>query len=123
STWSSPSALEPTRLERLLARGRDPVGTGAGARANHLRQLGAVEAQRDQVVGGQPRREALLADEPRVDRPTLALAVVVRAGAAGQEAEPVAHPFELRAERVGHAGLEPADHPGAPAGQHDASLP
>ena len=47
----------------------------------------------------------------------------MRARAAGQEAETVAHPFELRAERVGHARLEPADHPGAPARQDDARSP
>ena len=35
----------------------------------------------------------------------------------------VAHPLELRAERVGHARLEPADHPGAPAGEDDAGFP
>ena len=51
------------------------------------------------------------------------LAVVVRARAARQEPEPVAQALELRAERIGHAGFEPADHPRAPAAQDDARLP
>jgi hypothetical protein len=46
----------------------------------------------------------------------------VGAGAAGEKAEAVAHPLELRAERVDYACLEPADHSGAPAGEDDAGL-
>src|SRR6266542_6372588 len=44
-------------------------------------------------------------------------------GAALEEAEAVAKAFQLRAERVGHGRLEPADHPGATAGQDDPGLP
>src|SRR5207244_1338216 len=62
-------------------------------------------------------------DELGVTRAASLLAVVVRTGAAGEEAEPVAHPLELRAERVGDAGLEPADRTGAPPGEDDAGLP
>ena len=51
------SAAEQARLERLLALGRDPVGARARARADDLRQLGAVEAQRDAVVGREPGRK------------------------------------------------------------------
>src|SRR5438552_2198891 len=47
----------------------------------------------------------------------------MRARAAGEEPEAVAHAGELRAERIRNAGLEPADHPGAPAHEHDAALP
>jgi hypothetical protein len=52
------------------------------------------------------------------------IAVVVRARARLQEAEPVAERRELcDIERVGHRLLEPAVHAGADTAQHDASLP
>ena len=76
----------------------------------------------DAVVGRDPRRKSVR-DELRVDGSAHLLPVVVRTGAAGDEAEPVAHARELRPERVGHAGLEPADHAGAPAREQDAGLP
>src|SRR5439155_20909784 len=62
-------------------------------------------------------------DELAVTRAAALLAVVVRAGAAGEEAEAVAEVLELQAERVRDHGLEPAEHPGANAEQHDAALP
>src|SRR3954467_10091526 len=74
------------------------------------------------VVERDPRREAVLHELP-VDRPSELLAVVVRARAPGQEAEPGAEPRELWAERVRDACFEPADHPCAPTRQHDAALP
>ena len=66
----------------------------------------------DAVVGGDPREARL--DELAVARAAMLLAVVVRARATRQEAEAVHRP-ELRAERVGDAVLEPADHPGTRA--------
>src|SRR5207248_7630438 len=45
-----------------------------------------------------------------------------RAGTAGEQAEAI-HRRQLGAERVGDAVLEPADHPGAPAGEQDSGLP
>jgi len=47
----------------------------------------------------------------------------MRARASRKEAEAVAHPFEVRPERVGDARLEPADHPRAPTAQERAALP
>ena len=109
SSGSSPSARHAVR--------RRP-----GGRRHDLAQLGAVEHETDAVVGRVARREAI-ADEPPVHRAPPLLAVVVRAGAPGKEAEPVAHPGELGPERVGHAGLEPADHPRAPAAEQHTGLP
>src|SRR5664280_1483676 len=50
-------------------------------------------------------------------------AVVVRTRAPGKQTQPVGHALELRPERVRDAGFEPADQPGAPAGEQDARLP
>ncbi len=47
----------------------------------------------------------------------------MRARAAGQQPEAVAESVQLRPERVRDAGLEPADHPGAPAAQQRAVAP
>jgi hypothetical protein len=47
----------------------------------------------------------------------------VRARAPGEEAEPVAHPVQLGPERIRHGRLEPAQHPRAPAREHDPSVP
>ena len=83
-----------------------------------------LEHQRRGVVGRPPGREALLGHQPPVERAALVLAVVVRARAAGQEAEAVAQPGQPReVERVGRRGLEPAVHPRARPAQHDALLP
>src|SRR5258706_3425603 len=48
------------------------------------------------------------------------LRVVVRAGAPRQEPEPIVERAELRRERVGDPGLEPADAAGRPAGEDRA---
>ena len=109
--------------ERRLARRLDPVGAGARPERAYLAQLRPLVPEARAVVGRHAGREALVADEPRVDRPAPLLAVVVRAGRAGQEAEAVAHAVEIGAERVGHAGLEPADHAGGRAPQQRAALP
>src|SRR5581483_10280758 len=114
--------LEHAHVEGRLAARVDAVDAGALARRERRVQLGADVVNAREVVGGDAGREAF-ADELRVAGPPQLLAVVVRAGAARQEAESVPHALELRAERVGHPGLEPADHPGAPAGEHDAGLP
>src|SRR5262249_31761687 len=88
------------RLDPLFACPRDAVGGGAGAAGDDLAQLGADEVQADAVVGREALGEAVV-DELAVAGPARRLAVVVRARAAGQEAETVAHAFELRPERVG----------------------
>ena len=69
AAWSRPARsrtsvdraglTEQPRLDRLLALGRDAVGACALARADDLGELGAVEAERDAVVGGEPGREAV----------------------------------------------------------------
>ena len=116
----APRAAAPRAAPRPPARRDTPRAPGL---ARHdLDQLRALVERRRGVVAGDPGREAV-AYEARVHRPAALLAVVVRARAARQEAEPVAHPGELRPERVGHAGLEPADHPGAPAAEQHAALP
>src|SRR5258706_13929405 len=48
------------------------------------------------------------------------LRVVVRAGAPRQEPEAIVERAELRRERVGDPGLEPADAAGRPAGEDRA---
>src|SRR5207248_4103685 len=110
-------SLDGPPVERSLAAAIDPVCRSSRTNGNDLRELGAAEAQPDAVVCGDSRRKAVV-DELAVARPAAFLAVVVRARAPGEEAEPVSHPFQLRAERVGDAGLEPADHSRAPAGHH-----
>src|SRR4029453_1930884 len=92
------------------------------ADAPGLLQVGADEVQPDSVVGSDSRWEAVR-DQLLVNGPPPLLAVVMRTRAAGQETEPVAHPFELRPERIRHARLEPADHPGTRPGEHDPLLP
>jgi hypothetical protein len=110
------------RVERRLAVALDSIGRRPFPHAHDLRELrpGVVDA--DAVVGGNPRRKAV-PDELRVHRPPAVLAVVVRARASREEAEPVAHPLQLRAERVRDARFEPADHPGTPPRQHRPRLP
>src|SRR5256885_392957 len=98
------------------------IGAGARTNADGLGEFRTDEVHADAVVGGNAGRKAI-GDEPRVDRPPQLLAVVVWTGAAGNEAESVAHARELWSERVGDPGFEPADHPGAPAGEHDPGLP
>ena len=75
----------------------------------------------DVVVRRDPRGKPVR-DKLRVHRPATFLAVVVRARAAGEEAEAV-HRRQLGAERVRDAVLEPADHSCAPARQQDPVLP
>ena len=103
-------------VEPLFAVARDAVGRRAGTAADDLLQLGADVVQRDAVVGRDAVGEPAV-DELAVARPAALLSVVVRARAAGQEAEAV-HRLELRPERVRDALLEPADHPGARAPEH-----
>ena len=86
-----------------------------------------VKLRADEVEGGAVVRRVSgresVRDELAVHGPAPILAVVVRARASRQEAEPVPHPFELRPERVGDARLEPADHPRAPAAEQRPVLP
>src|SRR4029453_11252927 len=88
---------ELTGLDNGLAPVLDPVGISGFANAHGVFQLCADKVEADAVVGGDPRRKAVR-DELLVDRPAPLLAVVVRTGAAGEEAEPVAHTLELRPE-------------------------
>src|SRR5262249_60692687 len=90
---------EEARLDRRLAAALDTIRIRALSHAHGLLQLGSDEVETDSVVGRETRRE-VACDELLVDRAPALLAVVVRARAPGQEAEPVAHPLELRAERV-----------------------
>src|ERR1700754_65830 len=75
------------RLERLAVDLLDPVGAGAGARADRLDQLGAREQQPGAVVDRVAGRDRLAADRLVVTGPALALAVVMHGVAAAQEAE------------------------------------
>src|SRR5206468_8048677 len=106
------------RLERFFAGGAHAVRGCAGTRGDDLRDRRPLEADGDLVVDGDSPGEAV-ADELGVARPAQLLAVVVRAGAPAEEAEPVPHSLEPRAERVGDAGFEPADRARAPPRQHD----
>src|SRR5581483_11814326 len=99
------------RLEPLLAVTGDAVRGSAGTTRDDLSQLRTHVVQAYTVVGGHSGGKAT-GDELVVSRPPTLLAVVVGAGTAGEEAE-AAHAFELRPERVGDTGLEPADHSGA----------
>ena len=56
-------------------------------------------------------------------RPAGRFAVVVRGVAAGYEAEAARERGEVRPERIGGPGLEPAQGSGRHAGHHDAGLP
>ena len=121
-TAPKPALTSQARRKRRLAVRADPVAGRALAHRPDLRKLRADEVQRGVVVCGVPGGEAVLHELPVDGAPPL-LAVVVGAGAPREQAEAVAHPLELRAERVGHAGLEPADHSGAHARQDRALLP
>ena len=104
---------------------RSPADTSSRRQSqssDDLVQVGADEVRAGGVVERDPGGEAF-AHEPLVDGTTQHLAVVMRARAARQKPEAVAHPGEPRPERVGHAGFEPADHPRAPAAEEDAALP
>ena len=103
-----PLAVEmtATRFTRRAApRAASPIpGSTRYARApsrsaDSLAQLGADEVERGVVIGRVARREPGV-DELSVHDPPPLLAVVVRAGAPGQEAEEIAHPRELGTERV-----------------------
>mgnify|MGYP003694646273 CR=1 FL=1 len=83
----------------------------------HGLQRRVDEVQRRAVVRGVAGRKPV-ADEPLVGRPAVLLAVVVRTGASRQDPEPVAEGGQ-RAEGIGHARLEPADHARADAGEDD----
>ena len=114
----------PARAARRLARSRSPAPRDSrsrrAARPRARRPRGSARPRGRR----RPTREA---STPRIDqspeqRPALLLAVVVRAGGAGEKAEPVVQRRERRAERVRGRGLEPAVHPRGDAAQHRAGL-
>jgi hypothetical protein len=75
------------------------------------------------VVCGEAGWEHAVADEARIGRPTLGLAVVVRAEAAGEEAEPAAELAQAWPIRIGDGVLEPAVRARAPAGEDGTAFP
>jgi hypothetical protein len=118
---SNHSSLD-RRFDDLAAAQLHAVSAFTGRGRDGLSELRAVEHEPDVVLGGIARWKAL-PDELVVARTAELLAVVVRARAPRQEAQPVAHPKQIRTERVGHAGLEPADHARARAAQDCAGFP
>src|SRR5436305_7021886 len=102
-TWSSavrcmsiapplPRGLrEQPRLERRLAGRLDAIGRRTVADGDDLDELRPEVVDADAVVGGDSGRKPA-GHELRVDRSPPLLAVVVRARAAGKEAESVPHP-------------------------------
>src|SRR5581483_4899248 len=113
---------KPADVERPLAVRVDAVPAGRRRRRDDLVELRSDIVRARRVVERDPAGEAV-GHEARVDRPAQVLAVVVRTGTAGEEAETVRERGKLRPERVGDTCLEPADHPGAPAAEEDAALP
>src|ERR671910_483722 len=120
SSWTPPSAepsadREPAGLQALLvdavAVTGDDVGGLALVVADRLDQLGAAVDQPHPVVVAMGLRERAVRDEPVDGRAPGLLGVVVHPAAVRQEAEPVGHRAELRAERVGAAADVPADRP------------
>ena len=100
------------------------VRAGMRPRGHDLLELGAREHERGAVVGGPAVRELARRHEPRECRPPLLFAVVVRAGAAGEQAEPVVEGREfVERERIGDGPRKPAVHAGAQAAEHDPLLP
>ena len=83
-----PRRLEQRRRERLCASSSDAVGRRAGPARDDLLELGSDVVEPDAVVGGDALGKARR-HELAVARPARRLAVVVRARAAGQEAEAV----------------------------------
>src|SRR3954454_11162314 len=108
-------------VESLLAVTRHPVRRCPRPARDDLRDLRTRVPDGNTIIGGDSLGEAAV-DELAVPRAASLLPVVVRTGAPGEEAEAV-HALELRAERVGHPLLEPADHPGTRTPEHDALLP
>src|SRR5207248_1720493 len=105
----------------LFAITRDAVRSRTGTARHDLRDLRSRIVDAHTIVGRDTLGEAAL-DQLAVARTAQLLAVVVRARTPGQEPEAL-HPVELRAERIGHTALEPADHPGARAAEDNALLP
>ena len=141
----------PSYLRELLAHGRLPVAArsrddrprasqkpglegrlGPGLHAIRRRaraESRSPRAARCRRSGGRRRRRPRSpagtrpSTSSRVHRSPSLLAVVMRARASPpRKPSPSRMPDELRPERVGDAGLEPADHPRAPAAQQRSSL-
>src|SRR5581483_6742014 len=108
-------------VESLLAVARHPERRLARAARHDLGEIRTRVVEGYTVFRGDPLRKAVV-DQLAVARPPPLFAVVMRARAPRQEAEAV-HPLELRAERIGHARLEPADHPGTRTPEDAAVLP
>src|SRR5256714_7326831 len=115
------SAERPHRERRLLA-ALDAERARAVPRGHGLCELRVDEVQADAVVGREAGRQLAPVDEATIGRAPPLLAVVVRTIASWQEAEALER-RELDPERVGHAGLEPADRAGAHSREHDPTLP
>ena len=86
----------------------------------HLAQAGAHEVGGRAAAAGQTGRQSLPGYLLQVALPA-GITVVVRAEASRQETQTVTPCPKLRAERVGQAGLEPADRPGTRTTEHDRS--
>jgi hypothetical protein len=84
-------------------------------------QSATDEMQCDTVVVGVPGGHAV-GDMPVTGVSPVGLSIVVRAGAAPDEAEAIAQGVQSP-EGIGEAILEPAEHSGADAGEHGAPLP
>ena len=110
---SGVSTAAPSGRARRGSRER-PRATRRPRRAPASAKCSAAPSSAAQPAGKPGRDQAV------VERAALLLAVVVRARAAGHEAEAVVERLEVGAEGVGRRGLEPAVHPGADAAQHGA---
>ena len=92
----------------------------AGPLADDLAQLRPLEVERRVVVGRVPGWEDAVANEPRVRRPPLGLAVVVGAEAAGEQAEA---PPSSRSSGPNESVTESSNQQFAPALQPPSTAP
>src|SRR6266849_7529580 len=87
--------------------------------AHDLDEAFVLVSRRHRVIERDPGRQSG-SDLARIHGATPLLRVVMRAGASFEQLEPVAERAELHRERVGDAGLEPADTARRPAGEDRA---
>lgn len=109
-------------LEHLTVDEFDTVRRRTPSRADRLDEIDAAKVQRDTVVRGVTGAERAVTDQTMIGRAPFGLAVVVRAGAGINQAEPIIERIE-RTEGIRDAAAEPAQHSRADATQHGTAHP
>src|ERR1051325_1087205 len=112
--------LQHRRAVALFRVSRDAPGALAAARGHDLCDLAAPPQHGHAVLRRPSLRQRAVGDEAAVGGSAIALAVVVRAEAAGEEPQAVVERAQRTAEGVGETVLEPAVRAGADAAEERA---